>query len=237
MDLLHNIERVYGKTSLMGWQFAAEGNWDIAERVFYKDEADPEHVQIWLKKQTTDNIALEALFELTNGECFFFGVRISQLLPDEKISVVRQLLTTCKQDASLTAVVQILRHRLGNQLIAEGVPDTLELGVFDLWNRVKPLTVWKKSVTSEAERKIILPEDIGALTKKPDIGFAALHEPQVKPLMLEASWNRDGCSTESSQCWVSLPVSAYNKIFERYIISKDKYRTAAEVFIGQSVKL
>ena len=235
-DAISRTEEASGKASLIGWQFAADGKWDVAERVFLDMSAETEaqkQVEAWLQKQTTDNIAFEALFQLSNRERFFFGVRISHLEPEEKSGLIQSLLVGRDNGGqgmvsprTLFPVVEQMRRALGDDQLAKTTPDYLELGVFDLWNRVKSLVVWK----NDKDATIILPEAMAGKTQKPDDGFPALHEPQNKPLMLEAAWKRDVQAGKDFQCWISLPVSEFGKTPNRYSISRNRYLSAATTF-------
>jgi hypothetical protein len=234
-DPISRIEEAFGKTRLVGWQLAADGNWAGAERVFLENSPDwaAGQVQRWLDRQVTDNVAIEALLEFVGGERFFFGVRITHLQPEEKSRVIRALLTDCQNAGSLRHVVQRARDTLGEQQLACNTPDYLELGVFDLWNEVKPLVVWRKDEKLGEAIAILLPEEMKDKTQKPDTGFSPLHQPQAKPLMLEACWKKDenGCGFS---CWLGLPVGDSGKMSNRHRLSNDRYLSAATIFIGSS---
>lgn len=233
-DSISRIGEALGTTGLVGWQFAAYGNWDKAERIFFETSSAQaaDRIPTWLNQQTTDNIAFEALFELTSGERFFFGVRISDLKREAQARVIHELLTASQKGNSLAQVVQKVRTSLDAQQLAGTTPEYLELGVFDLWNKVKSLVVWKKNEKLGAVTAILLPEEIQRQTPKPHDGFAALYEPQTKPLMLEAAWKRNAKNGQKFQCWLSLPVSEFGKTPEEHTLAKDKYLAAAAILIG-----
>jgi hypothetical protein len=228
VNLISRIENSAGRTRLVGWQFAADGEWDSAERIFFENLPIQEATQIrhWLDRQVTDNIAFEALLELESGERFFFGVRLSHIGLQEIADTIQGLLAVCYEGSSLSEVVCNVRTALKNQQLATGTPEYLELGVLDLWIKVKPLVVWNKTAP------IIAPDGLSLRTKKPDEGYAALHEPQAWPLMLEAAWENSTETGDNFQCWVGLPVSEFGRVPEKYTISKDRYLSTAAVFIG-----
>lgn len=142
-DIIHRAEEASKNTKLIGWQFAIDGKWDEAKRIFFEHPAEEAVNQVfqWFKQQESSNLAFEALFELDNSEQFFFGVRITHLESEEKIKVICKLLTTSQKGASLSQVVHEVRTTLLDQNIAKTAPEYLELGVFDLWNRVGSLVV------------------------------------------------------------------------------------------------
>ena len=224
-DLIKAIEKTHGKARLTGWQFAADGRWDTAEIVLLNDvsAATPGQLQSWLRRQATDNIAFEALFEFANGEWFFFGVRISHLGAAVKLKIFGALVAGGRDTDCLGDTIERIRDILGDRHIAADLPEYLELGVFALWNRVKSLVVWK------AGARLIMPEEMPGLTKTPDDGYAPLHETQPQPLMLEAAWKRDTRRQQEFQCWISLPVSGPG---EKHMLVREKYLAAAAIFIG-----
>jgi hypothetical protein len=232
-DLISRIEEAFGKAQLAGWQFAADGNWAGAERVFLESSPDwtAGQVQRWLDRQVTDDVAIEALLEFAGGKRFFFGIRISHLQSDEKSRVMQTLLTNCQKASSLRHVVQVTRDTLSERRIACDTPDYLELGVFDLWNEVKPLVVWRKDEKLGEATAILLPEELKNRTKKPDTGHSPLHEPQAKPLMLEACWKKDE-NGRGFSCWLGLPVSDSGKMQNQHRLFDDEYLSAATIFIG-----
>ena len=168
-DWISNIQSATG-AGLIGWQFAADGKWDVAERVFFeKDGSLPfalARVGQWLARQTTDNIALEALFEGSNGERFFFGVRITLLAAQKKKEVADRLISKNQRVDDINQVIQNVRDAIDEQRLATASPDYLELGVFDLWNRVKSLVVWEKNETLGAKSELIVPEEMLGRTRK-----------------------------------------------------------------------
>jgi hypothetical protein len=234
-DTISRIEEAFGDGLLVGWQLAADANWAGAQRVFPDNSPDwvAGQVERWLDQQVSDDIAIEALLEFAGGERFFLGVRITHLRSEEKSRVLRKLLTDCQKASSLRQVVQRARDTLGEQQLARDTPDYLELGVFDLWKEVKPLVVWRKDEKLGAATAILLPEEMKDRTQQPDPGFRPLHEPQAKPLMLEACWKKakNGCSFS---CWLGLPVGDLEKMSNRYSLSDTRYLSAATIFIGRS---
>ena len=231
------VEAAIGQTCLVGWQFAADSKWDEAEH-FSFEHSRPQEVKIfqdWLNKQTSRNIAFEALFELTNKECCYFGVRIKHLECDKQFEVVRKLLLTCDKGDSLGGVVQSIRDSLENHQIAKAVPEYIELGVFDLWNRVKPLVVWDKDKRLELGTTLVMPAEIQGRAKEPDNGFPALYEPQTKPIMLEAAWGRGSESSYREQCWLSLPIGEYGRVPSKYTLSENRYLAVAATFVPSCV--
>lgn len=234
---LNAISRIQSSTggSLVGWQFAIDGKWDAAERIFLDDcsERLPNaRLDQWLARHATDNVAFEALFESNTRECFFFGVRITHLEGKKKIDVLKRLIATNKKTDSIESVVRNVRDYLDDQRLATTGPEYLELGVFDLWNRVKSLVVWKKGESLGVKSELVLPGEIANRTQKPDDGFVPLHEPQTKPLMLEAVWTVCPDSETNFQCWISLPVSQYETSPDRYSLSEGRYLLAAATLIG-----
>jgi hypothetical protein len=233
-NLISRIQSSAGG-SLVGWQFAVDGKWDAAERILLDDCSEQltnARIGQWLARHTTDNVAFESLFESNNSERFFFGVRITHLEAKKKIDVLKKLITTSKKAESIESVVQSVRDCLDDQRLATAGPEYLELGVFDLWNRVKSLVVWKKGESLGVKSELVLPGEIPNRTQKPDDGFAPLHEPQTKPLMLEAAWARAPDNGNHFQCWISLPVSKHEINPDRYSLSEDRYLFAAATLIG-----
>ena len=217
--MISSIEKSFGPTSLIGWQFAADGKWDEAARYFYQGKkAD---VPPWLESQATENIALEAMFTYADGRKFFVGVRITKLNAAQKISAIKGLLDGAKEGQPLSDVLQNIRNILGNETIMATKPDYLELGVFDLWNRVGARIVW--------EGGALLPSsDIRG--PEPDEGFSALHEPQPQQLMLEGAWKPKG--EHDFQAWIGLPVSDYVVENKHHVLSQDKYIKTAQILIS-----
>jgi hypothetical protein len=233
-DPISRIENAFGRAGLVGWQFSADGAWEQAERTFFESPFDRsvDRIQHWLGQQQTDNVAFEALFEFAGGERFFFGVRITHLQPEAKAGAVQELLTTCQKGSCLSRVVDEARFVLGERELARDMPDYLELGVFDLWSRVKPVVVWKQSAKLGAISAIVLPNEIQNHAQRPDEGFAALHEPQIRPLILEAAWKQAAEIKRDFPCWVGLPVSEFDTTPERHTLSRDRYLSAAAVLVG-----
>jgi hypothetical protein len=234
LNLISRIQSLTGG-GLVGWQFAGDGKWDAAERIFLDDCSEPlTNVRIgqWLARQATDNVAIEALFESNNGERFFFGVRITHLEGKKKVDVLEKLVTSGKKADSIESVVQSARDYLDDQRLATTGPEYLELGVFDLWNRVKSLVVWKKGESLGEKSELVLPGEIPFRTQKPDHGFAPLHEPQTKPIMLEAAWARSPDNGNNFQCWISLPVGKHETSPDKYTLSEGRYLSAAATLIG-----
>ncbi len=233
-DPICRVEETFGEACLIGWQFAADGNWGGAERIFFEHSPDRAAVRIqrWLDQQATNNIAFEALFELASGERFFFGVRITHLQPEAKSKAIPALLTDCPKGSPLRRVVQQVRDVLGERLLVRDTPDYLELGVFDVWNEVKPLVVWKKNEKLGEATAILLPNEIGNKTQKPEAGFSPLHEPQVQPLMLEACWKEGDERRCAFSCWLGLPVGSLEGASKTHTLSSNRYLSAAATLIG-----
>lgn len=235
-DLISRVEEAFGEASLIGWQFAADGDWDGAERIFFEHSPDRAAVRIqrWLDQQATNNIAFEALFEFASSERFFFGARLTHLQPEAKSKAIQALLTGCPKGSPLRHVVQQVRDVLGERQLVRDTPDYLELGVFDVWNKVKPLVVWKKNEKLGEATAILLPDEIRNKTQKPDAGFSPLHEPQAQPLMLEACWKEGDESRCGFSCWVGLPVGDLEGTSKTHSLSNNRYLSAAATFIGSS---
>jgi hypothetical protein len=223
------------KARLIGWQFASDGDWEAAERVFLQqpERRTLSRIEHWLGLQTTENVALEALLESKESERFFLGVRISHLSAREKARVLERLIATGTERDGVESTIQSVRSVLGNQRLADGDPDYLELGVFDLWNRVKSVVVWKKSELLGAESKLVMPEELAFRAQKPDAGFAALHEPQPNALILEAAWKKNPDVANSFQCWIGLPVSDYDHVAGKYRLSASRYLSVVSTFIDR----
>lgn len=232
------ISRIQSSTKarLIGWQFAADGRWDIAERVFLEHTAQetPCRIDHWLAAQTTDDIALEALLESENNERFFFGVRITHLTAQEKSEVIKRMIAASRRDDSIDTTIQNVRSVLGDQRLADTSPEYLELGVFDLWNRVKSVAVWKKGEVLGRKSELVMPDELAGKTQRPDAGFAPLHEAQTKPLMLEAAWKRRPDIENSYQCWLGLPVSDYDVTGGKHCLSESRYLSVVSTFIERS---
>jgi hypothetical protein len=235
-NLIDRVENTAKNAQLFAWQFAVDGKWDESNLILCTQtlEQRVEQLQHWFHKQVSADLAFELLFELENGERFFFGVRISHLETKEKLKVMNQILTNCQNRAPLSEAVCEVRKALSDENIANTDPEYLELGVFDLWNRVGSLVVWKKGVKLGQKTAIIPPNEISANTKSPDMGFSALHEPQTKPLMLEAAWKRNIENNQNFQCWLSLPVAAMNKNLNRFILSEERYLSAITTFMNEN---
>ena len=231
------ISRIQSSTNarLIGWQFAADGRWDVAERIFLGHTAQrtPSRIEHWLAMQTSGNIAFEALLESEKDERFFFGVRIAHLTTQEKAEAVKMVIATGRKDDGVDTTVQNIRSVLGDQSLADARPDYLELGVFDSWNRVKSVVVWRKDEVPGQESELVMPEDLADKAQRPDAGFAPLHEPQTRPLMLEAAWKRNPDSGRH-QCWIGLPVSDSAAIGGKYCLSESRYLSAVSTFIGET---
>lgn len=224
------------KARLIGWQFAADGRWDVAERIFPEHTAQqtPSRIEHWLAIQTTDDIAFEALLESENNERLFFGVRITHLATQEKAAVIERVVALSGKGDSIDTTIQNIRSVLGDQNLAATSPEYLELGVFDLWNRVKSVVVWKKGEVLGGKSALIMPEELAHKAQKPDIGFAPLHECQTRPLMLEAAWQRKPHIGNSYQCWIGLPVSNDDVIGGKYCLSETRYLSVVRSFLDQS---
>lgn len=229
------ISRIQSSTKarLIGWQFAADGRWDVAERAFFAPTTQQTLSRIgdWLARQASGNIAFEALLESENNERFFFGVRITHLTPQEKSAVIARVIAVSREGNSIDTTVQNIRSALGDQHLADASPDYLELGVFDLWNRVKSVVVWRRGEALGEKSALVMPEEIPHKAPKPDMGFAPLHQPQTKPLMLEAAWKRRRDIGNSCQCWIGLPVSANDVITGGHCLSESRYLSVASTFI------
>lgn len=232
------ISRIQSSTKarLIGWQYAADGRWDIAERIFLEHAAQetPCRIEHWLAAQTTDDIALEALLESDKNERFFFGVRITHLTAKEKSEVIKRMIAVSRKDDSMDTTIQNLRCALGDQRLADTGPEYLELGVFDLWNRVKSVVVWKKGEVLGRNSELVMPEELGGKTQRPDAGFSPLHEAQTKPLILEAAWKRKPDVGNSYQCWLGLPVSDNGAIGGKHCLSVSRYLSAFSTFTDRS---
>ena len=232
------ISRIQALTKgrFIGWQFAADGQWDVAERIFLEDTAQQtfSRIEHWLAIQTSGNIAFEALLESEKNERFFFGARITHLTTQEKAEVIRRVIAVSRKGDSIDTTVQNIGSALGGQKLADTDPDYLELGVFDLWNRVKSVVVWKKDEVLGEKSELVMPEELAHKTQKPDVGFAPLHECQTKPLMLEAAWRRKPDVGNSYQCWIGLPVSDNDVIRGKYSLSESRYLSAVSIFIDHN---
>lgn len=221
-DPIAKIEATLGNAALQGWQFAADGRWDRNKRLLLGE--DVTQINAWLDDQTADDIAAEVLLRFPDSEMFFFGVRFTHLSRDGKKKFIQALLRSGTNTTTLTQAVQLIRDSLQHQNIAMTPPEYLELGVFDLWNRVKSLVVWRPG------EDLIMPEGMPAKTQRPDDGFVPLHEPQPKHLMLEAAWKRKPEQGQDFQCWLGLPVS--EKRSEKHVLSKQKYIATARILSG-----
>jgi hypothetical protein len=232
------ISRIQSLTNarLIGWQFAADGQWDVAERSFFEQTAQQtrRRVEHWLAMQTTEDIAFEALLESEKNERFFFGVRITHLMTQEKAEVIARVIAVSRQGDNFDTTIQNIRSVLGEQKLAATSPEYLELGVFDLWNRVKSVVVWKKGEALGEKSALVMPVELPHKTQEPDVGFAPLHEPQTKPLMLEAAWKRQPAIGNGFQCWLGLPVSDNDAIKGEYCLSESRYLSVVSTFIDRS---
>lgn len=231
------ISRIQSSTKarLIGWQFAADGRWDVAERIVLarSAQATPSRIEHWLAMQTSENVAFEALFESENNETLFFGVRIAHLTTQERAEVMKRVTATGRRGDGVDATVRNIRSVLGGRRLAEALPDYLELGVLDLWNRVKSVVVWQAGATPGSESELMMPEDLADRVQNPDVGFAPLHEPQTRALMLEAVWKRNPDIGGSYQYWIGLPVSDNDSITGKYCLSESRYRSAISTFIAR----
>lgn len=219
------IESGYGAARLIGWQFAADGAWDSSERIFFEEPTPKliERVCAWLGKQTSKDIAFEALFKLPGAECACFGVRITRLAPKAKETVLRNLVSACPKNESPESVIAKTRTILACPLILQ-TPDVLELGVFDVWNQVKPITVWERG-----DKATLLPQEaFKGKIKIPSAGYSKLDQPQTQPLILEAIWQKDDKPSNDYPCWISLPVGEID-IDGHYVLSEKRYREAAQI--------
>jgi hypothetical protein len=232
------ISRIQSLTNarLIGWQFAADGQWDVAERTFFEHTTQQtlSRIEHWLAMQTTENIAFEALLESEKNERFFLGVRITHLTAQEKAEVMKGVIAMSRTSDSLDTTIQNIRSVLGDQKLADTTPEYLELGVFDLWNRVKSVVVWKKGEVLGQKSEVTMPAELADKAQTPDVGFAPLHEPQTKPLMLEAAWKRNPGIGNSFQCWIGLPVSDNDAIRGEYCLSESRYLSVVSTFIDHS---
>lgn len=235
MNLIAKIQFLT-KARLIGWQFAADGRWDVAERTFLEHSARQtlSRIEHWLALQTTENIAFEPLLESEKSERFFFGARITHLTMREKAEAIGKVIALSRRGDSIDTTVQNIRSALGDQKLADASPDYLELGVFDLWNRVKSIVVWKEGEVLGRKSELVMPEELPDKAQTPDAGFAPLHEPQMKPLMLEAAWRRKPGIHNSYQCWVGLPVGDYDGIRGEYRLSASRYLSAVSTFLDRS---
>lgn len=231
------ISRIQSETKgrVIGWQLASDGRWDIAERFFFERTVEQtlSRIERWLAAQSTDDIAFEALLESEKSERFFFGVRIAHLTTRGKAEVIKRVIAASRRGDGLHPAVQSVRSMLGNQNLADTDPEYLELGVFDLWNRVKSLVVWKKGEVLGEKSELVMPAELPGKTRIPDVGFAPLHAYQTKPLMLEAAWKRNPAIKNSYQCWLGLPVSDAD-VRGRYCLSESRYLSAVSTFIDRS---
>lgn len=230
------VSRIQSSTNarLIGWQFAADGRWDVAERAFFEhtEQRTLLRIEEWLAVQTTENIAFESLFESDESERLFFGVRITHLTKREKSGVIQKVMALGRNGDGIAATIQNVRSVLGDQKLADTTPEYLELGVFDLWNRVKSLVVWKRGEALGEEADLVMPDELTEKAQIPDAGFAPLHGCQTKPLMLEAAWKRDPAVGNSCPCWLGLPVSDTDRITGKYCLSESRYLSAVSTFIG-----
>lgn len=224
------------KAHLLGWQFAADGQWDVAERILLEHitQQTLSGVEHWLALQTTENIAFEALFESNEHERYFFGARITHLTTREKIEAIKRVIAASSKGDGIDTTVQNIRWELGDQKLADTSPDYLELGVFDLWNRVKSVVVWRKGEVPGGKSALVMPGELPHKSQKPDAGFAPLHERQTKPLMLEAAWKRKPAGGSNYQCWIGLPVSDHDASRDEYCLSASRYLSAVATFIDRS---
>jgi hypothetical protein len=230
-DLISRIQ-ASTKARLIGWQFAADGRWDVAERNFLESTAQQalSRIKDWLALQTSDNIALEALFDSEADERFFLGVRLTHLTTGNKAEVIERVVAVVRKGDGVDATAQNICAVLGDRRLAEATPEYLELGVFDLWNSVKSVVVWRKGEMLGEKSELVMPEELAHKAQKPDAGFAPIHEPQTRPLMLEAAWMRNPDVEGSYHCWVSLPVSRIDER-GRYRLSDHRYLAAVSTFI------
>ncbi len=161
------------------------------------------------------------MFTYADGRKFFIGVRITRLHSNEKAVVIQSLLEHAREGQNLETVLKNIRNILGNQNIMGCSPEYLELGVFDLWNRVGSRVVW--------EGGTLMPAD-AIKGPKPDEGFAALHEPQPQQLMLKGAWKPK--NDTDFQAWIGLPVSDYIVDKKHHILSPEKYAKTAKILIS-----
>lgn len=234
------ISRIQSLTRarLIGWQFAADGRWDVAERTF------PEHpvwhtlsrIERWLAVQMTEDVAFEVLLESETNERLFLGVRIAHLTASEKAEVIRSVIASGSSGDGMDTTIQNIRSVLGDRNLAGATPEYLELGVLDLWNRVKPVVVWKKGEVLGEKSAFVMPEELPHKAQKPDTGFAPLHECHTGPLMLEAAWKRNPDIGNGYHCWVGLPVSDRDVIGGGYCLSESRYLSAISTFIDHGVR-
>ena len=166
-DTISRIEKSMGRARLSNWQFAADGKWDEAYRIGALINEPAKSRWNWVKQQKTNDIALEAIFQLPKNGSFFFGVRLAALDQEAKIRTIHCLVSNCKRDSSLQFVVQNIRTVLNRPDLANTTPAHLELGVFDLWNRVKSLVVWNNN-QGDGRSFLISPQRIAELAKQPD---------------------------------------------------------------------
>lgn len=232
------ISRIQSSTKarLIGWQFAADGQWDVAERTFFEHSAQQtlSRIEQWLAMQTTENIAFEALLESEKDERFFFGVRITHLTTQEKAEVAKRVIAMSSRGDSIDTTIQMIRSVLGDQRLADADPDYLELGVFDLWNRVKSVVVWRRGEVLGQRSELVMPEELADKAQTPDAGFAPLHQPQTRPLILEAAWTRKPDIGDGHQCWIGLPVSDSGVATGEYCLSESRYFSAVSTFLDRS---
>lgn len=219
---------------LIGWQLAADGQWDVAERSFleHPEQRTLSRMTHWLALQTTENIAFEALFESEENERFFFGVRVTHLAARDKSRVIERAIATNRKRNGVDATIRNIRTAVGCQSLAGTGPDYLELGVFDLWNRVKPVVVWKKGKVPGERPALVMPAELAHKAQRPDVGFPPVHERQTRPLILEAVWKRNPDGGNDYQCWIGLPVSDNEAIGGKYCLSESRYLSAASTFIA-----
>ena len=177
MDALAEIEKRIGPLRLIGWQCAADGKWDAALAFALEDEPcqNAARLQQWLTRQTTENIACEAMFALPDGAPCFFGVRLTHVPKPQKRDILGEFLARGKAGDTLVVAAEKIRAILKEQHLAATVPDYLELGVFALWNRVKSVIVWEPGKT------LLSPDEIARQAPRPDAGFAPLDRPSRSP--------------------------------------------------------
>jgi len=229
-DLISRIEETFGETRLVGWQFAADGKWADTHVSLQDSIVQPlGRVQDWLVQQTTENIVLEAAFQLTNGESFFFGASMAHLDRADQAFAINQLVIQCEKDSPFREVVRKTRDAFDNQEIAATSPEYLQLYILDEWSAAKPLVVWRKNQHLGALKPVILPMEL----PWPNKTNSSFHIQQAGPLMLEAVWPEDSGKAQNLPYWVSFLVS--QQMVEApatRILSTPKYERAASCLLN-----
>jgi hypothetical protein len=228
---ISRIQKAFGGEEIrhIGWDFAAECDWRNSESFLFEDQKKSSDIFSWLGKQTTPDIACEALFQLKNGERFFFGFSTVHLSDLERKRVISELLEIPHDGRSLIETVDEIRKAFRSNLPLDTTPQKLVLGVGGLWKNVGPLEVSNKKNGIGT----ILPfEEIQAHAPSPNKGFFPLYEPQQNNIMLEA----DMCTDGTFKCWLGIRVSESDEgPSPKHRLSKDRYYSVARTLSGCSL--